>query len=63
MSLAILPQYADYELQNLFSAAWDALIGALEILSVAAIWLVFFPPAVYRRWVEGTAARLMAAEG
>jgi hypothetical protein len=61
--LSILAQYADYEQQNLFSATWDMLIGALEILSLAAIWLVFFPPAAYRRWVEGTAAPLAAAEG
>jgi hypothetical protein len=61
--LAILPQYADYEQQNLFSATWDILIGALEFLSLAAIWLVFFPPSAYRRWVEGTAAPLAAAEG
>jgi hypothetical protein len=61
--LAILPQYASYEQHDLFSATWDTLIGAGEILSVATIWLVFFPPAAYRRWIEGTAAPLAAAEG
>ena len=62
-SLAVLLQYASYEQQNLFSATWDTLIGALEIFSVAPIWLIFFPPAAYRRWIEGTAAPLTAAEG
>jgi hypothetical protein len=61
--LAALPQYASYEQQNLFSAGWDTLIGAVEILSVAAIWLVFFPPAVYRRWIEDTEALAGAVEG
>jgi hypothetical protein len=61
-SLAVLPQYATYELQNLFSTTWDTLIGAVEILSVAAIWLVFFPPAAYRRWIAGGEALAGAVE-
>jgi hypothetical protein len=61
--LAILPQYAGYEQQNMFSAAWDILIGALEFLSVAAIWLVFFPPAAYQRWVNGAALLATTSEG
>jgi hypothetical protein len=63
VALAILPQYASYEQQNLFSATWDTLIGALEIFSVAAIWLVFFPPAAYRRWIAGGEAVTGAVEG
>ncbi|MBW2494493.1 MAG: hypothetical protein JRE43_07045 [Deltaproteobacteria bacterium] len=27
--------------------------GLLEIVPIALMWLVFFPPAAYRRWVEG----------
>jgi hypothetical protein len=29
--------------------------GLLEIVPIALIWLVFFPPAAYRRWIEGAA--------
>ncbi|HXV36036.1 MAG TPA: hypothetical protein VEC18_02740 [Myxococcota bacterium] len=29
--------------------------GVLELVPIALIWLVFFPPAAYRRWVEGAA--------
>ena len=63
ISLAILPQYATYELQGLFSATWDTLIGALEIFSVVAIWLVFFPPAAYQRWINSAAFLAKTAEG
>jgi hypothetical protein len=61
-SLAILQQYASYEQQNLFSATWDNLIGALEIFSIAAIWLAFLPPAAYRRWIAGAGAVTGAVE-
>lgn len=63
VSLGIPLQYAAYERESVFNATWDTLIGAGEILTVALIWLVFFPPARYRRWVEDAAVRLTAAEG
>jgi len=34
----------------------DAAVGVIEIFSLATIWLVFFPPSVYRRWVGGDEA-------
>jgi hypothetical protein len=40
------------------SAFAGSLLGATEIASVAALWLAFFPPRVYRRWIEGRAALL-----
>jgi len=30
--------------------------GLLEIVPIAIMWLVFFPPAAYRRWIESAAA-------
>jgi hypothetical protein len=29
--------------------------GLLEIVPIGMVWLVFFPPAAYRRWIEGAA--------
>jgi hypothetical protein len=29
--------------------------GLLEIVPIALMWLVFFPPAAYRRWIEAAA--------
>ena len=63
VSLGMPLQYAAYERESVFNATWDILINGGEIFTIALIWLVFFPPAVYRRWVESTAARLTAAEG
>jgi hypothetical protein len=33
-----------------------AFYGAVEIASLVMIWLVFFPPAIYRRWFNGDAS-------
>jgi len=54
LSLILLPQYAEYEATNQFTAAWDGLYGTIEIASLVMIWLVFFPPAYYQRWINGT---------
>jgi hypothetical protein len=62
-SLVILPQYAQYERDNLFTATWDMLYGAGVIASLVMIWLVFFPPVAYRRWVAGAASPVPATEG
>jgi len=59
VSLVILPQYATFEQEGVFTTLWDRLTGGLEILSVATIWLTFFEPALYRRWIE----RAALAEG
>jgi hypothetical protein len=63
LCLVILPQYSEYETTSQFTATWDTLIGGLEIVSVTLISLVFFPPAFYRRWINGTAPAATAEEG
>jgi hypothetical protein len=48
-----------------FAGYWSELLGLgtalFEVVPVAIIWLVFFPPAFYRRWVDG--GRSTRAEG
>jgi hypothetical protein len=61
-SLVILQQYASYAAQNQFALTWDLLVGALEMLSLGTIWLVFFPPVWYRGWIGRAAAPAVAAE-
>jgi hypothetical protein len=61
-SLVLLPQYAQYERDNLFTATWDTLYGAFVIASLVMIWLVFFAPAFYRHWIAGAEA-VVAEEG
>jgi hypothetical protein len=60
--VAVIPSYATYEQEGAFAATWDTLISAGEILSLAMIWLIFFSPAFYRRWIDRNAA-VAKAEG
>jgi signal transduction histidine kinase len=50
-SLAVLGQYGTYERDGVFTLPWELLMGAIEVGSLAPIWLAFFPPLVYQRWV------------
>jgi hypothetical protein len=56
VSVAVIPQYSEYEQGGAFSATWDALISAGEISSLSLIWLIFFVPVFYQRWIQGAAA-------
>ncbi len=61
--LVILLQYSEYETTSQFTATWDTLIGGFEIVSVTLISLVFFPPALYRNWINKLATVADVAEG
>jgi hypothetical protein len=41
--------------EGIVSSIAIGLLGGTEIASVAALWLAFFPPLVYRRWIEAAA--------
>ncbi len=50
---------------NALTGQWSLLLGfgvaLFEVVPVAVIWFVFFPPEFYRRWVEGSAKPADAA--
>jgi hypothetical protein len=48
-------QNIEYELTQQLSAPMDYLLMTTELISVSMVWLVFFPPAVYRRWIQRAA--------
>jgi len=50
--LVLIPMNIEYELHGTFSTWADSAMSACETLSIAMVWLAFFPPAMYRRWVE-----------
>jgi len=54
-SVALIPMYSSYAEEQLFAAWADALVGGLELASLAVLWFVFFPPVAYRRWLGGVA--------
>ena len=41
----------------------DAVIGAVELASIAMVWLAFFPPALYRDWISGATTSATGATG
>jgi hypothetical protein len=53
--LVSLVQYAEYEVTGVWSTWSDSTLGALEMTTIGTIWLVFFPPAVYCRWIANAA--------
>jgi hypothetical protein len=55
--------YAHYARHGEFAAIWDRLVGAAEIASIAVIWVVFFAPAFYQRWINGNALAATVEEG
>ncbi len=58
----LIPMYISYEVETgSFSDSMDQLMGSLEMLTIAMIWLAFFPPRIYRAWIERAAARSAAA--
>jgi len=53
-NLVAAGQYAAYERDGAFTAGWDALYSAVSISALLMMWVAFFPPAFYRRWVTAS---------
>jgi Na+-driven multidrug efflux pump len=49
----VIGQYAAYERENLFSSTWDILYSSTILAALVAMWLTFFPPKFYVRWING----------
>jgi len=62
ISFVALRMYADFATENAFSGILDRLAGVLELISIALIWLVFFPPRFYRRKMSDSEAADRPAE-
>jgi hypothetical protein len=60
--LALIAQYIDFELTQLWSPTLDILVSFLGASAVAVIWFVFFPPTFYRNWIDNFAAVADVAE-
>jgi hypothetical protein len=63
VSLVIPFQYAAYARESVFNATFDGIVGVGELLTIGLIWIVFFPPAPYRRWIAASATRTDGAGG
>ena len=48
-------QQIEFETREIWSIAMDRACSAVDITGVALIWLICFPPRIYRRWIAGAA--------
>jgi hypothetical protein len=48
-------QTIEFETQEIWSIATDYANSAADITGVALVWLIFFPPRFYQRWIAGAA--------
>jgi hypothetical protein len=55
-------QYIVYQRTGQWFDSLTVLIACLEIAPAGIIWLVFFPPTFYRKWVNRLVANVDAAE-
>jgi hypothetical protein len=51
-----------FELTGVWPATLDIAIGASELGAIALIWLVFFPPRFYQRWIGDAAGTARVGE-
>ncbi|MCH8083890.1 MAG: hypothetical protein IH885_06610 [Myxococcales bacterium] len=56
-------QYFEYEIVGQYSDSLLVHVGWLEAVPGGMIWLIFFPPAFYRRWINANAPVAKAGEG
>jgi hypothetical protein len=54
--------YIVFDSQRQWATAMDVLYVVNDHLSIATIWLAFFPPALYRSWIDGQAVTEGAGE-
>jgi hypothetical protein len=62
-SLVIVPMYANYEANQVFTFATDAMLGTFEILAAVMTWLAFFAPAFYCKWIAGESSLADSEKG
>jgi hypothetical protein len=54
-SWVLLYQTTSFEFNGSWSISLDRVNGAIEIATVALVWLIYFPPRFYQRWIAGAA--------
>jgi hypothetical protein len=62
-SFALIVLYREYAATQVWPAWGDHLVGACPAVAAGLIWLVFFPPRFYRRWIQGADPAAAAGEG
>jgi hypothetical protein len=61
--LAYPIQQIEFDATGSYSSSLDVITSTLEVIPIACIWLIFFPPSIYQRWIERSDPDPKAAEG
>ncbi len=56
LDFVVVGQFVEFWVTRTWSATMDYLIGFCEIAALAMIWLAYFAPATYQRWVARSAS-------
>jgi hypothetical protein len=59
----VIGQYAAYARENLFSSTWDFLYSGTMLAALVVMWIAFFPPAIYVRWINRSTDGSAAEQG
>jgi hypothetical protein len=51
----LLCQTAEFESNQVWSTSMDRANGVIEATGILIVWLIFFPPRFYQRWIGGSA--------
>jgi hypothetical protein len=63
LDFVIVGQYVEFWATQSWSTTLDNLTGFCEIAALAMIWLAFFAPAAYQRWIDRCNPHPKTAEG
>ncbi len=59
----LLCQTIEFETHQVWSITMDRANGVVEATGVALVWIIFFPPRFYQRWVGGADPQPKVAKG
>ena len=56
-SVVVICQYAAFEREQVWSSTWDLLYSGTITSALIVMWIAFFPPKFYVRWINAGAAK------
>jgi hypothetical protein len=56
-SVVVICQYAAFEREQVWSSTWDLLYSGTITSALIVMWIAFFPPKFYVRWINADAAK------
>jgi hypothetical protein len=57
-SVVVICQYAVFAREQVWSSTWDLVYSGILTSALIVMWIAFFPPKFYVRWINAGAAKL-----